>query len=117
MPDSLTVADADVYEPRPRTRLDTKSANARALGFAWESVKGRRELVNVFYLDGLAMLRNARDAGIEADALDLMARALYDSIGMCVGKMERTLEEAGTTNFDPAQVDRSELDEFMREGA
>lgn len=113
-PDSLSPI-ADVYESKPVTRLDTMAANARARSFAWESVKGIREDVQAFYLDGLAMLRRGKAAGIDADALDRMARALHDTIGDLVGKMERTLDEA-CCNLDPAQVDRAELDAFMQEG-
>lgn len=103
---------ADVYEQRPRTRFDIRADQARAMSFAWESVKGRREDVNAFYLDGLAMLRRGKDAGIDKDALYRMACALHDAIGDLVGKMERTLDNAGC-NLDPAQVDRSELDAFL----
>lgn len=113
MPDSLSPI-VDVYEPRPRTRLDIKSDNARARDFAWEVVRGRREDVQAFYLDGLAMLRRGRDAGIDCDALETMARALHDAVGDLVGKMERTLSKAGCA-LDPAQVDRSDLAAFMRE--
>ena len=99
--------------PRTRFNLWAHRARARDQSNAWETVKGQREEVNAFYLEGLAMLRHGKAAGIDKDALYRMACALYDAVGDLVGKMERTLDEAGTTNFDPAQVDRSELDAFL----
>jgi len=109
-----TFIPLDTYDPDPLTRFDIRADQRRARDFAWESVKGIREEVAAFYLDGLAMLRRGKAAGIDKDALDLMARALYDAVGACIGKMERTLDAAGC-DLDPAQVDRSELDAFLEE--
>lgn len=106
--DTLHIPDA---RSAVHTRFDIRADQRRSRDFAWESVKGRREEVNAFYLDGLAMLRRGQAAGIDADAIELMARALHDTIGDLVGKMERTLDAAGCA-LDPAQVDISELRAF-----
>ena len=73
-----------------------------------------RPIIDNCIREDLAMLRRGKAAGIDKDALDLMARALYDAVGACIGKMERTLDAAGC-DLDPAQVDRSELDAFLEE--
>ena len=94
------------------TRLDIQADQRRARNFAWEAVKGTREDVNAFYLDGLSMLRRGKDAGLTKEALVLMGRALYDAVGECIGQMEQALDKEHCA-LDPAQVDRSELDAFL----
>jgi len=107
-----TLINIDVYAPRAATRIDMMADQARARSLAWESVKGIREEVNAFYLDGLAMLRRGKAAKVPDDALLLIGNALHDAIGDCVGKMEGTLAAAGCA-LDPAQVDLAELDAFL----
>jgi hypothetical protein len=96
--------------PRTRFNLWAHRARAQNQSDAWEKVRGQREEVNAFYLDGLAMLRRGSAAGVDKDAIELMARALHDAIGDCVGKMERTLDEAGCNEMEP--IDLSELEAF-----
>ncbi len=110
--DTLHIPSA-IRESAQNTRFNiwAHRAKARDKSDAWESVKGQREEVNAFYLEGLAMLRRGKAAGIDGEALDLMARALHDAIGDCVGKMERKLDAAGCA-LDPAQVDTTELTAF-----
>jgi hypothetical protein len=104
----------DTRSPQTRFNLWAHRNRVRDQNNARDEVKGIREEVAAFYLDGLAMLRRGKAAGIDKDALDLMARALYDAVGGCIGKMETTLCAAGC-DLDPAQVDRSELDAFLEE--
>jgi len=106
----------DTRSPSTRFNLWAHRNRVRDQVDALEEVKGCREDVNAFYLDGLAMLRRGRDAKLDNDALDRMARALHDAVGDLVGKMERTLDNAGC-NLEPAQVDRAELDAFLEEVA